>query len=143
MKHRFYILDDSCCPIPGKSYKDLTPKQIEAIYKNFTALRKEINEEEPNYKEAKEKIPEMTARIMEELTGGYSYKKLYKDQNPKDVFKKLMSGEKQLNHNDQHQVGALIKMKEKLARGIRTPETILNTYMDIHTEDIPKRKFSL
>jgi len=143
VKHRFYILDDNCCPIPYKSYKDLTPKQIEAIYKNFTALRKEISEEEPNYKEAKIKIPEMTQRIMEELTGGYSYKKIYKDQNPKDVFKKLMNGEEQLNHNDQHQVGALIKMKEKLARGIRTPEAILNTYMDIHTEDIPKPKFSL
>ena len=85
----------------------------------------------------------MTARIMEELTGGYSYKKLYKGQDPKDVFKKLMNGEEKLGHNDQHQVGALIKMKEKLARGIRTPEAILNTYMDRQTEDLPTPKFSL
>ena len=143
VKHRFYILDDSFCPIPGKSYKDLTPKQIEAIYKNFTALRKEIQEEEPNYKEAKIKIPEMTETILDDIKNGYSYKKLYKGQDPKDVFKKLMSGEEKLGHNDQLGVEALIKRKEKLARGIRTPETILNTYMDIHTENIPKPKFSL
>jgi hypothetical protein len=143
VKHRFYILDDNFCPIPGKSYKDLTPKQIEAIYKNFTALRKEIQEEEPNYKEAKIKIPEMTGRIMSEIVGGYSYKKLYKDQDPNDVFKKLMNGEEKLGQNDQHQVGALIKMKERLARGIRTPEAILDTYMDKQTENIPKPKFSL
>lgn len=29
-----------------------------------------------------------------EITNGYSSKKLYKGQDPKDVFKKLMSGEK-------------------------------------------------
>jgi hypothetical protein len=35
VKHRFYILDDTRCPIPDKSYKDLTPKQIEVIYKKI------------------------------------------------------------------------------------------------------------
>ena len=28
VKHRFYILDDTRCPLTDKSYKDLTPKQI-------------------------------------------------------------------------------------------------------------------
>ena len=145
VKHRFYILDDSFCPIPGKSYKDLTPKQIETIYKNFAALRKEIQEEETKYKEAKIKIPEMTEKILEDITNGYSYKKLFKGQDPKDVFKKLMSGEKELNHNEQLQVKALIKLKAILARGIRTPEAILETYTDIQTEYKPKPKveFSL
>ena len=32
VKHRFHLLDDTRCPIPDKSYKDLTPKQIETIY---------------------------------------------------------------------------------------------------------------
>jgi hypothetical protein len=37
------------CPIPDKSYKDLTPKQIEVIYLNFywSIYRKEISDEEP------------------------------------------------------------------------------------------------
>jgi len=34
-------------------------------------------------------------------------------------------------------------MKERLARGIRTPEAILDTYMDRQTGNIPKPKFSL
>ena len=143
VKHRFYILDDSCCPIPDKSYKDLTPKQIETIYKNYSTLKKEIREEEPNYKEAKIKIPEMTQSIMEEIRNGHSYKKLYKNQDPNYVFKKLMNGELKLHHNDQFQVESLIKMKERLARGIRTPEAILDTYMDKQTENTPKPRFSL
>ena len=142
-RQRFYLLDDSKCPIPGKSYKDLTPKQIEAVYKNYSALREEIQNEEPNYKEALIKVPEMTTRILADITNGYTYKKLYKDQDPKDVFKKLMSGEEKLNHNDQHQVVALIKMKDKLSIGIRTPEEILETYMERQTENLPKKAFSL
>ena len=31
VRQRLYNLDDTRCPIPGKSYKDLTPKQIEVI----------------------------------------------------------------------------------------------------------------
>ena len=142
-RQRFYLLDDSKCPIPGKSYKDLTPKQIEAVYKNYSALRDEIQNEDPNYKEALIKVPEMTTRILADITNGYNYKKLFKDQDPKDVFKKLMSGEEKLNHNDQHQVGALIKMKDKLSRGIRTPGEILETYMERQTENLPEKVFSL
>ena len=85
----------------------------------------------------------MTTRILADITNGYTYKKLYKDQDPKDVFKKLMSGEEKLNHNDQHQVVALIKMKDKLSIGIRTPEEILETYMERQTENLPKKAFSL
>ena len=54
-----------------------------------------------------------------------------------------MSGEEKLNHNDQHQVVALIKMKDKLSIGIRTPEEILETYMERQTENLPKKAFSL
>ena len=102
MKHRFYILDDSFCPIPGKSYKDLTPKQIEAIYKNFTYLRTEIQEEEPNYNEAKINLPEMTQRKLWkcDLQGDTLIRKYIKVPKLfKDIFKKLMSGDEQLNHN--------------------------------------------
>jgi hypothetical protein len=143
VKHRFYILRDARCPIPGKSYKDLTPKQIEAIYNNFTSLRKAIEEEKPNYENAKIKIPELTKIIFEEITGGYSYKKLYKNEKPEDVFNKLMTGDEKLGHNDQFTVEALIKMKSILATGIRTPEEILETYLNTQTENLPEPKFSL
>jgi len=143
VKHRFYILRDTRCPIPGKSYKDLTPKQIEAIYNNFTSLRKAIEEEKPNYENAKIKIPELTKIIFEEITGGYSYKKLYKNEKPEDVFNKLMTGDEKLGHNDQFTVEALIKMKSILATGIRTPEEILETYLNTQTENLPEPKFSL
>ena len=56
-RHRFYLLDDTRCPFPGKSYKDLTPKVIETIYKNFSEIRKEVSEEEDKYNNARVSLP--------------------------------------------------------------------------------------
>tara|TARA_B100000745_G_scaffold266700_1_gene192142 strand:+ start:319 stop:528 length:210 start_codon:yes stop_codon:yes gene_type:complete len=51
------LLDDTRCPVPDKSYKDLTPKQIETIYLNYQKVRTAIRNEEINYKDAVEKLP--------------------------------------------------------------------------------------
>ena len=91
----------------------------------------------------REAAEELTKIIFEEITGGYSYKKLYKNEKPEDVFNKLMTGDEKLGHNDQFTVEALIKMKSILATGIRTPEEILETYLNTQTENLPEPKFSL
>ena len=54
-----------------------------------------------------------------------------------------MTGDEKLGHNDQFTVEALIKMKSILATGIRTPEEILETYLNTQTENLPEPKFSL
>ena len=45
IKHRFYLLDDTRCPMPGKSYKDLNPKDIETIYKDYSKIKETIEDE--------------------------------------------------------------------------------------------------
>ena len=65
MRHRFYNLDDSCCPIPGKSYKDLTPKQIEAIYKHFISIRADIRDQEENLEKAKINLENEKTKLKE------------------------------------------------------------------------------
>jgi hypothetical protein len=125
VKHRFYLLDDARCLIPGKSYKDLTPKQIETIYLNYVAVSKEIREEEKNYNDAVHNLPDRVLEVMTMITEGASYKKIYKKEIPEDVFNKLINGKEKLGHNDQFTVEVIIKYNKIIARGIRTPEQIL------------------
>ena len=40
VRNRYYLLNDNRCPVPGKSYKDLEPKQIEIINNNYLKLIK-------------------------------------------------------------------------------------------------------
>ena len=130
VRQRLYILDDTRCPLPNKSYKDLTPKQIEAIYLNYWEMKKEIRDEAPNYYEAMEKMPEVKAEVLDMIKTGPSYKKIYKDQKPEDVLEALMNGTEKLGHNDQFRVEALIKKRKIINRGVRLPNTIIEGYYE-------------
>ena len=130
VKQRLYILDDTRCPIPGKSYKDLAPKQIEAIYLNYWTMFREIRDEAPNYYEAIEKMPKCKEILIDLIKTGHSYSKLYKNEDPEVVFEKLMNGKEKLSHNDQFSVEALIKYTMILKRGIRFPGTIVEGYYE-------------
>ena len=44
------------CPIPEKR-KDLTPKQIETIYKNWNSIKTDIYNEAIDYKKSKSEMP--------------------------------------------------------------------------------------
>ena len=122
VRQRFYLLKDDC-PIPGKSYKDLTPKQIETIYRNYSECLNKINNEEKNYKKALVEEPERVDEVLQIIKNGFT--KQYKGRDPDEVFEKLMTGEEELRHNDQFIVKQIIKDRKIMDRGIRTPEQII------------------
>ena len=105
VRQRLYNLDDTRCPIPGKSYKDLTPKQIEVIYLNYWSIYREISDEEKSYKEALEQKPEhikhfkflIQHRIDTASNEKIHYKDLkFKDKNVDEIYPQVMSGEIEL-----------------------------------------------
>jgi len=140
--YRMYILDDARCPIPNKSYKDVTPKQIEIIHGNYERVCREIEKEEPDYLEAKENLPGFidSFKVIIELwidiasdrkknkwsTAKPGFKKITVEEG----YKRVMDGTIELEGNDTFNRNKIRLMEHKIARGIRTPEQII--------EDIPK-----
>tara|TARA_R110002126_G_scaffold176593_1_gene325222 strand:+ start:104 stop:682 length:579 start_codon:yes stop_codon:yes gene_type:complete len=152
VRHRFYLLDDNRCPIPDRSYKDLTPKQIEAIYNNYSKLKNEIKEEEPKYNDAKEHIEgyitNFKIRISKWIDGANSrrtnFNKKYSGKTVDKVWEEIQSGEiKIIEKQDSEELGEIISARKLIERGIRTPDQILDTYIGSQTENLPKPKFSL
>ena len=143
VRNRLYNLDDSKCPISGKSYKDLTPKDIETIYKNYSDIKKAIENEETSYNDAILKEPEFEKEILDMIKNGHTYSKQYKNEDPQNVFEKLMNGDEKLGHNDQFKVGALIKYREKIDQGIRTPIEIVMSFSGSNHSFRPKKVINL
>jgi hypothetical protein len=151
VKHRFYLLDDARCPIPGKSYKDLTPKQIEAIYKNYTSIKFKINNQEKDLKKAKEKLEEnktQLKKIIEEnikkANGegvGAKFNNHFKDLTTDAAYDKMISGElKVINKTPLDCLGAIDSSQKIIDRGIRTSTEIIEEYTD---RKLQPMKFSL
>ncbi len=139
VRHRFYNLDDSCCPIPGKSYKDLTPKQIEAIYKHFTSIRADIRDQEDNLEKAKINLEDNKAKLKEVIKenikeankGKYDFHIKFKGLEIEDAYNKLISGELEVINKTPNDYLQEIKTNQKIIDiGIRTPEQILESYVD-------------
>ena len=146
VKHRFYNLDDSRCPVPGKSYKDLTPKQIETIYLNYVAVSKEIREEEEKYLEAKEKLPIKEQELKKEIeilvnakpSKWSTYPKLI-GMNSDECFKGVLNYTIDIgNNNKLIYADTINKFRAVVARGIRTPEQILKDKKIIHQQEEQK-----
>ena len=140
VRQRLYNLDDTRCPIPGKSYKDLTPKQIEVIYLNYWSIYREISDEEKSYKEALEKKPEeikhfkflIQHRIDTASNKNIHYRDLkFKDKNVDEIYPQCMSGEIELIEKNYIEALGKVKQCQKIIdRGIRTPGQILESYVD-------------
>ena len=141
-KHRFYLLDDTKSPVPNKSYKDLTPKQIEIIHQNYSRVVREINNEEPEYKDAKENLPGLK-KIFKDQIETWIYlandtkkskwttkKPEFKKKTVEEAYSEVMEGTIKLEGNDVHDRNRIKLMEFRLQRGIRTPEQII--------ADIPK-----
>ena len=129
VKHRFHLLDDTKCPIPGKSYKDLTPKQIETIQLNYKECCTEIDDEATNVSVAKEKLPELEKDLKEKIKSWCKNTKYnldkFANRNPEELFNNLMSGAETADHNDQFLVSNIIRKRKYMKDGVRNPEDIL------------------
>ena len=117
------------CPIPGKSYRDLTPKQIETIHLNYNKVKRTIDEEKPKYQEALIQEPKKVVELKELIKKLFSMQdslfKEFKGRDPKEVFDNVVSGKEELPRNDQFVVKSLLDYRKRLSRGIRTPEKII------------------
>jgi len=153
VRQRFHLLDDSRCPIPGKSYKDLTPKQIEFIFVKYSEVCKATNEEAPNYQSAITNLPikeaELKAKIRG-LVGPDSYRsepfeKEFINKCPDACFNKVIEGSMRVCHNDNFIVENIRQMRLNLDRGIRTPDKILEDLIGTETLIVPSshRRFSI
>ena len=146
-KQRFYILDDARCPLPNKSYKDLTPKQIETIYINYMKIMPAIRNEERDYNEAKEtllpNISDFKSWIMEEIEQSKPNTKMarnfygkFKDKNCDEVYDQMLSGEWNISSKDPlEKINHIRKLKKRLELGIRTPLEIVESFNDVILED--------
>ena len=145
-KQRFYILDDARCPVPSKSYKDLAPKQLEAIHKDYLFAKKEIAEEQKRYDEAvadtfkhKEWLVEWLEMTMS-LNAGLAnlpnmpnMKRKFKahglyGKSPQEAYELIMSGKVKLDAEDSSQQKTIDLIKEQeliVKRGVRSVEQIL------------------
>jgi len=142
VKHRFYLLDDTRSPVPNKSYKDLTPKQIEIIHQNYFRVIRAIKDEEPEYKKAKEHLPglikhfKMKIELWVNLANGTKKDKWtrtepqLKGKTVEQAYKEVMEGTIALENPDAYDRNNIKLMEFRLQRGIRTPEQII--------ADIPK-----
>ncbi len=149
VKHRFYILDDTRCPIPDKSYKDLTPKQIEAIHNHYTSIKNKIDNQEQDLITAKEELETNRTnlkKLVEEIIGEanigkYNFNAAFKGLTVDDAYNKLMSGELEvINKTPRDCLNTITASQKIIDIGIRTPEQIVDSFMD--KPFVPKKVFS-
>ncbi|MBC8306289.1 MAG: hypothetical protein H8E55_62335 [Pelagibacterales bacterium] len=129
VRNRFYNLDDTRCPIPDKSYKDLTPKQIEVIYNDYLGVRREIEEEEPQYINAKRNIEHYIREYKEKIELWKDLKtknkKHFKSKSTEQIYEEIMNGSIPMEGNDNHDKERIKNAEKRIQRGIRTPTQIL------------------
>ena len=152
VRQRFYLLDDSRCPIPGKSYRDLTPKQIEVIYKNYNKINQEIESEEPNYKEAKEGIDgaitnfkiKIKSWIDEANTKKTNYNKRFRGKTVDEIWADIQEEKiKVIEKSPEEELTRIRNYQKLISRGIRTPEQILEIYKERYSEAEKEPPFRL
>jgi len=129
-RQRFHLLDDSRCPLPGKSYKDLTPKQIETIYIKYETVVAAIDGEKATHANAILGEPRLVVELKDKInrwcqSGKYGEVE-YQGRQPLEVFNGLIASTEETNHNDQFTVINIIKMRAAIATGVRSPEQILD-----------------
>ena len=146
-RHRLYNLEDKS-PIPGKSYKDLTPIQIETIYKKHSSISKDIEDERPSFNKAKESLPTFEDRIRKSIQelineanqGSKFVSKKFKDKKQEEVFDQVVSGDIKLNGKTyEDQLNEYRKAVKIIKRGIRTPEQIVESYKDKDFQHNPRK----
>jgi len=147
-KQRFYILDDARCPIKGKSYKDLTPKQIEAIYLNYWTIQKNIGDQGENLEKAKinleTKKTELKQLIEENIKdaniGKTRFNSQFKGLTIDDAYDKLIRGELEVINKTPLDCLREIKNSQKIIDiGIRSPLEIVESFIKDKDEYTPSK----
>ena len=153
-KLRFYIIDDTRCPLPNKSYKDLTPKQIEHIHQNYLEVLRKVYDEKPDHNYAITNEPSLVVQLKDKIKswcdpGKYGDDK-FKGRDPEEVFSELMDGTLKIENNDHFLIDNVIRCKRILKTGIREPEQILTDLTigdkgELHKERVivESKEFSL
>jgi hypothetical protein len=140
-RQRFYLLDDARCPLPNKSYKDLTPKQIETVYKYYSNIKQEIEQEGPNLQSAKDNIEGYIKTFKMHIgwwidsansgTHHYKHYKKLKGKTVDEVYLDILNGKFEIKDKDRlDDLKKIKEAKELIYNGARTPEEIFETYMN-------------
>ena len=123
-RQRYYILDDTRCPIPGKSYKDLTPKELEKIINDYTGVKLAIRNEEKNYHEAKIEIKKEITLLKNWIKDD---KELMKGKTVDEVYDAIRKKEIVLiTKYSTERLSAIIKYEDIIQQQIRSPQQILD-----------------
>ena len=113
--------------MPGKSYKDLTPKDIELIYTNYRDIRHEMRDEPDNYAKAQKDIISHEENIRSYL----KEENLFKDKNEpiEQILNRLDTTKKKITRTGL--LNAIRDYRKNLTiikRGNRSPEKIIEDY---------------
>ena len=123
-RQRYYILDDARCPLPGKSYKDLTPKELETVIKDWTGITRAIRNEEKNYHEAKIGVKKEITFLKDWIKDD---KELMKGKTVDEVYDAIRKKEIVLiTKYSTERLSAIIKYEAIIKQQIRSPQQILD-----------------
>ena len=154
VKHRFHLLDGTRCPIPDKSYKDLTPKQIETIYLNYVTVQREIRDEEKEYNKAKDYLLPNISGLKTWIEGqiklslpntafAKNHYGKFKGKTVEEVYEAIMNGELEIIEKYPLDYLKIIKeLKKILDRGIRSPEQIVEDNKIKHQQEKQKGPYT-
>lgn len=135
-RHRLYILEDQT-PLFGKSYKDLAPKQIEIIFKNFDSIRKEIREQPDRLQKAKDEFPKSYEALKKNVVRKEYAKK---NETVEDCIERIIKEGKAIQETTEKCLSDYRKNKGLIERGIKTPEEIIEEHKEEDFLHNPKQK---
>ena len=128
-RQRYYILDDTRCPLPGKSYKDLTPKELEKIITDYTGIKLAIRNEEPNYLKAKSEIVRQIKLLKEWLADKKKKVPTYthiKNRTAEEAYEAIIKKEIELIEDYPKKIIAkIVEYDATIKQQIRSPQQIL------------------
>jgi len=141
VRSRYYLLDDSKCPMPGKSYKDLTPKQIANCATSYSTIVNAIHTEKKELEEAQEKFPFLKQEVERHLDSFVSDKKKNTyGETREEVYKKWHNGSPPtipLYQGGEDIFGKYKNYARIIKRGSRPIEEILNDPLAFNTHKDP------
>ena len=136
-RHRLYNLEDKTW-LFGKSYKDLTPKQIEIIIKNFEQIRRQIGEQPKRLQKAKDEMPKTYEALKRNVIRKEYVKK---NETAEECIERIIKDRKAVQETTEKLLNEYEDFKARIERGLKTPEEIIEEYRDEDFLHNPKKVF--